>query len=103
MDSLYANYSPGTANIEYQERLRNQRMADEATAERTPLGCLAAYKLTERTPVWKLLLDVEKPHLYSTKSIIEAIDKLDDPEFVTPCARAAHQRERFVAVLATRI
>lgn len=103
MNLSYAHYSPGTANIEYQERLRTQRMADEATAARTPAGHVAAYKLADRTPVWELLLHIAKPQAWSTRSLHEALERLRDPETAPEQpVKTKEQIATFEAELATR-
>jgi hypothetical protein len=105
MNLSYTQYAPGTANVEYQERLRNQRMADEATAARTPAGHVAPYKLAERTPVWEMLLHIRTPKAWSTRSLSEGIERLRDPE-TTPKEYpilAKAQIAAFEAELASRI
>lgn len=94
------NYAPNQAVNEYQAHLQAQKAADKAVT--APEGMVATYALTDRLPNWNLLLDIEKPHVYSTRALLEAVAVLESPDILTPSPRVTAQAARFHAVLATR-
>lgn len=103
MNLDYTAYSPGQAVNEYQARLQAQKANDIDVGRNTPEGQVATYNLSERVPNWLLLLDIEKPHLYSRAHLATAIEHLNCPDSMqgASAARVLAQKERFEAALAS--
>lgn len=105
MNPFSANYTPNQAHGEYQARttlLNAQRQADKAAGLTASDDQLATYTLAERLPDWGRLLDIEKPQVWSTASLLTACDVLRNPALVGSSVAIARQLESFTAELATR-